>query len=556
MPPQTLINSSSLSEILEDGDLLRELAAALKNFLQSQRWFAAKTEGIGAVEILDSVSIPGAPTAFELVLASVTTNGGLTDCYALPMAVVPRNAAAASEATIADLTGMGNETPSATVLIECSGLAEFWRAITTALADRPLTTRNGRELQLSRTSNSQLADAASLSRSPFIVHGGEQSNSAVVIGDDFFLKLFRRPRIGHNPDAEIGIFLTDRTDFRNSPRVDATINIVGSDGHRCLALISEQVSAATDAWSYTLDNLKDYWQRLAELVDRPEVPPGIAPREDSTFDSVVGDFNRIGELIPKLLGPFHQDVAQLGRRTAELHTALSSCHDDPAFTPELLTQESLNELISQIRKEVQTTCDLLVRTDHDIAISSDLPSRISDRAHKFLDRMLTFDAAQANVVNIRCHGDYHLGQVLRTNSDFVILDFEGEPDRPFDERRQKRCAMKDVAGMIRSLHYASCAATVGMLPPPDPSITNAKYWQRFWYECAAAAFSVAYKDTAEGQSFLPADWEDYEKLLDLFLIEKVLYELRYEINNRPDWVKIPLAGLNAVLRLNDENATW
>ncbi|MGZ0172259.1 MAG: maltose alpha-D-glucosyltransferase, partial [Planctomycetales bacterium] len=141
--------------------------------------------------------------------------------------------------------------------------------------------------------------------------------------------------------------------------------------------------------------------------------------------------------------------------------------------------------------------------------------------------------------------------VLRTKSDFIILDFEGEPNRPFDERRQKRCAMKDVAGMIRSLHYASCTTAVGMLPSPDPAITNEKHWQRFWYECAAAAFSLAYKDTAEGQPFLPADWEAFEKLLDLFLIEKVLYELRYEINNRPDWVRIPLAGLNAVLGLKD-----
>ena len=550
MPPQTLINSLSLPNILEDGSCLRDLTDALKIFLQSQRWFAAKTEGIKSVEILDSVSIPGGPTAFELVLTSVTTNRGSTDCYALPMTVVARNA---SEANIADLAGTGHETPSAAALIECSGQSEFWRTITTALADRPLTTRHGREVQLSRTLNSQFADVESLNASTFSIHGGEQSNSAVAIGDDFFLKLFRRPRVGLNPDAEIGIFLTDRTNFRNSPRVDATIDIVGPDGHRCLALISEQVSAESDAWSYTLDNLKVYWTRLAELDGRPDVPPGIgiSPREDSTFDNIVEDFNNIGELIPKLLGPFHQDVAQLGRRTAELHTALSSCHDDPAFAPEMLTQDSLNELISQIRKEVQATCELLEKTDQDIEISSELPSRICDRANRFLDRMSTFDAPQANVLNIRCHGDYHLGQVMRTDSDFVILDFEGEPDRPFAERRQKRCAMKDVAGMVRSLHYASCTTAVGMLPSPDSSIPNPELWQKFWFESAQSAFSVGYKEAADAQPFLPADWEAYRQLLDLFLIEKVLYELRYEINNRPDWVKIPLAGLNSVLGLSD-----
>lgn len=550
MQPEDSNKSPTLSVLFEDNHLLERLARALAAFLENQRWFAAKTEGIQSVEILDSVEIPGGRTKFELVLTTVVTKDGTTDCYALPVALELANDASSGH-VIMDLPGNGAANQSRVSLVEASGETEFWRGMTTTLANQSLTSRNGRVLKLTRTGNSRLGTGDTIKNSAFTIHGGEQSNSAVAIGDEHFLKLFRRPRVGHNPDAEIGIFLTDQTEFRNSPLVEATIEISGADGNRCLALISEQVQGDTDAWSYTLDNLKDFWERLAELADRPEVPPGfrITSRGDSTFEKTVRDFNKIGELIPKLLGPFNQEVAQLGRRTAELHTALASCHDDPAFAPELLTQESLNELISQIRIEVQATCSLLEKTESDIAISSDLPSRLSERANEFLDRMLTFDAAQANVVNIRCHGDYHLGQVLRTDSDFFILDFEGEPDRPFNERRQKRCALKDVAGMIRSLHYASCTTAVGILPSPDPAITNAKLWQRFWFEYAAAAFSVAYKDSAEGQSFLPADWETYQKLLDLFLLEKVLYELRYEINNRPDWLKIPLAGLNAVLGL-------
>jgi maltose alpha-D-glucosyltransferase/alpha-amylase len=551
MQHRYLINSPALSEIVQDARHLEELANSLAAFLENQRWFAAKTDGIQSVKILDSVEIPGEATAFELVLATVVTNGGSSDCYALPITSALQNDAQSADAIIAGLSSDDGSTASPTSLVECSSNPEFWRAITASLAARTLTTRNGRELKLSRTANSRLGSGELFGNSEFTIHDGEQSNSAVAIGDDFFLKLFRRPRVGHNPDAEVGIFLTDRTDFRNSPRVDATIDIVGPDGNRCLALISEQVSAETDAWSYTLDSLKDYWTRLAELVDRPEVPPGIgvALREDSTFEKIREDFDSIGELIPKLLGQFHQDVAQLGRRTAELHTALTTCHDDPAFAPELLTQDLLNRFISQLRKEVQTTCGLLEKTHHDITISSDLPSRISDRANRFLDRMSTFDAAKANVVSIRCHGDYHLGQVLRTVSDFVILDFEGEPDRPFNERRQKRCAMKDVAGMIRSFHYASCTTAVGMLPPPDANITNAEKWQTFWYDNARVGFLAGYKLESEGKPFLPTDDSSFQQLLDLFLIEKVLYELRYEINNRPDWVKIPLAGLNAVLGL-------
>ena len=468
----------------------------------------------------------------------------------MPMTSAIPNDDHSSAAIIAQLNSDSASAASPTSLVECSGNLEFWRAISTVLAARTLVTRHGREVRLSRTSNSQLGSGEVLRDSAFTIHGGEQSNTAVAIGDDFFLKLFRRPRVGHNPDAEVGIFLTDRTDFRNSPRVDATIDIVGPDGQRCLALISEQVSAQADAWSYTLDNLKDYWTRLAEFDDRPGSPPQIDLLKCGSFE---GASSEIEHLTVPLIGTFRDEAATLGRRTAEMHAALSSVDDDPAFAPEPLTRDSLNDLVAQIRTEVQSTCELLEQADLVKGCVANLPQKISLRANSMLDEMSSFDPAQANVVSIRCHGDYHLGQVLRTDSDFAILDFEGEPDRPFDERRQKRCAMKDVAGMIRSLHYASCAATVGMLPCPASSISNPSEWQTFWYEIVKATFLAGYEFKAAGHSFFPTNRAAFQQLLDLFLIEKVLYELRYEINNRPDWVKIPLAGLNAVLGLRDED---
>lgn len=549
MNPQDLINTPTLSQVFEDSHHLDCLARSLAAFLENQRWFAAKNEGLQSVDILDSVEISNDQTIFELLLATVVTKTGSTDCYAVPVACVAEAPADDEEKTVAEagIATLARDEASCSGplrLVECSGDSGFWRAITTALAEQTLTTRNGRVLKFSRTACSKLSTGDVFRKSTFKIHGGEQSNSAVAIGDQYFLKLFRRPRIGRNPDAEVGIFLTDRTDFKNSPRVEATIEISGADGNRCLALISEQVQGDTDAWTYTLNHLKDYWERLAKLDDRPEIPPGIGiiPRKDSTLDEIQ-------TLVEQLMPSFNSEIVQLGRRTAELHAALASCDDDPAFAPDPLTQETLSEQVVQIRNEVQLTCKLLEKAASDYEFDAGLPDKIWARANRKLDDMASFDVAQAGIVNIRCHGDYHLGQVLRTESDFVILDFEGEPDRPFDERREIRCAMKDVAGMIRSLHYASCTTAVGQLPPPDVTILNSAHWQSFWFENAAAAFSVAYKETAEGQRFLPADWEVFEELLDLFLIEKVLYELRYEINNRPDWVQIPLAGLNAVLGL-------
>lgn len=546
MLPQDSNNSPSLSYILDDELRLRELAESLVAFLQQQRWFAAKTEGIQSVKILDSVQIPGQHATFELLLATVVTTGGSSDCYAVPMTERASGDTESTDASIVTLTGDGTSAKPGLALVECSGQPEFWRAITSTLADRTLTTRNGRKLTMPRTANSRLGAGVTFRDSVLTIHGGEQSNSAVAIGDQFFLKLFRRPRVGHNPDAEVGIFLTDRTDFRNSPRVEATIDIIGSDGHRCLALISEQVQGDSDAWTYTLNSLKDYWKRLAELKGRPESPPRP---ESLDTETILEQCSATESLLSNLMGDFRNSVVQLGRRTAELHSALSSCDTDADFAPEVLTQESLRHLIEGIRAEVESTRVLLEKSELPAGSANSLPQNISERANSLLDGMLTIDAAQANVVSIRCHGDYHLGQVLRTEDDFVILDFEGEPDRPFDERRQKRCAMKDVAGMIRSLHYASCTTSVGMLPAPHPEITNAASWQTWWYESARTGFLIGYEQEATGKKYFPGNRIVFQQLLDLFLIEKVLYELRYEINNRPDWVQIPLVGLNTVLGL-------
>lgn len=546
MPSQDSNNSPSLSVFFEDCRFLEDFARSLATFLEDQRWFAAKTEGIRSVEILDSVELSGNRTNFELVLASVATKSGASDCYAVPVGSEPANSESSSQIII-DLPGDAETTRPRESLVESSGNPEFWRTITTTLSNQSLTSRNGRVLKLTRTDNSTSGTAEYYQDSAFTIHRGEQSNSAVAIGDRFFLKLFRRPRAGQNPDAEVGIFLTDRTNFRNSPLVEATIEISGADGNRCLALISEQVRGDTDAWGYTLNNLKDYWKRLAGLKNQPQVPP--QPAADS---AIRRNTDEVETVLDGLVGNFRGDVEQLGRRTAELHAALSSCDSDPAFAPEPLTQESLNQLIVAIKNEVRSTAELMEKSNLSASWNTSFPLRISQRANDLLDEMLSLDVSQAKVVNIRCHGDYHLGQVLRTEADFIIIDFEGEPDRPFDERRLKRSALKDVAGMIRSLHYASCAAAVGILPAPNPSIDNPEQWQAYWFECVKTGFLAGYKHEAAGKQFLPEDSTVTNKLLDLFLIEKVLYELRYEINNRPDWVQIPLAGLNAVLGISDD----
>jgi maltose alpha-D-glucosyltransferase/alpha-amylase len=220
----------------------------------------------------------------------------------------------------------------------------------------------------------------------------------------------------------------------------------------------------------------------------------------------------------------------LGRRTAEMHLALASRPDDPAFAPEPTQSPDARSVYQSIRSLSGQVLPLLEgRRDRLPPIAcadADTVLGSWDRLHKRLRELI---ARPISARRIRCHGDYHLGQVLFTGADFVIVDFEGEPSRPLRERRLKRWALKDVAGMLRSFAYAGQAAGVAH--------------GREWASSAGDAFMRAYLERADGAPFLPAGAEERRLLLDAMLIEKALYELRYELDHRPDWVHIPLRGL-------------
>jgi trehalose synthase-fused probable maltokinase len=244
----------------------------------------------------------------------------------------------------------------------------------------------------------------------------------------------------------------------------------------------------------------------------------------------------------ELAGEYPEAIRTLGRRTAELHLALAEGSRNRDFKPEKATRSFVERMSEAISQEVRETLALLSSK------ISDFPADI----RKYADLILLEGPTLLGKIQslpeigddlgtlIRIHGDYHLGQVLRSNvGDFIILDFEGEPLRPLAERRRKSSPLKDVAGMIRSLHYAAHAPLPRENDIPDNS--PLKPWREAWYEWTCAIFLNGYLDTASGAAFLPAT--GLEVLLDFFLLEKVFYELRYELNNRPDWVHIPLAGI-------------
>jgi maltose alpha-D-glucosyltransferase/alpha-amylase len=369
----------------------------------------------------------------------------------------------------------------------------------------------------------------------------EQSNTSVIFGDRLFFKLFRRPEEGINPDLEIGRFLTERVGFPHVPQVAGALEYRRGKGEPMTLGIAQQlVPNSGDAWHYTLDSLGRFFEeaivRHPEIAD-PPIPEGLGLFQAARLEPPA--------LARETMADYLDRARLLGRRTAELHLALASDKEDPAFVPEPITpfyQRSLYQTMRSITvQNFRLLRDLGDQIPEAVQIL-DLESDVVRRLQRVLEPKISAS-------RIRIHGDYHLGQVLYTGKDFVIIDFEGEPARPLSERRIKRSPLQDVAGMLRSLNYAAYGALYGRVggiaADRDPSVLQ--HWVRFWYLWSAGAFLGTYLDVAQGASFIPRSEAHTKVLLDTFLLGKAMYELGYEANNRPQWMKIPIQGILQLL---------
>jgi len=377
------------------------------------------------------------------------------------------------------------------------------------------------------------------------VGSAEQSNTSILYGDKLILKLFRRLQAGENPDVEIGRFLTEVAHFERIAPFLGEISITSSTGEKTtVAMLQGLVANEGDGWAWFLQELSRFY---GETADR-EAPPEIAP---FTF----ADSKKTPESFRALAGPAMDAAALLGRRTAEMHLALSSSKSDLAFAAESTTREDLEIVARQVETQIKSALDALKSkfATLDDATADTAAYLLSQRA-KLLARSREITKIEAAGERIRIHGDYHLGQTLRVKAgpgdeveydgDFVLLDFEGEPARTLVERRRKQSALKDVAGMLRSFSYAAFAALkkhaeehADMLPE------RMQLWARAWQNAAASEFLSSYRETIAARPELLPGTVETQKLLDAYLLEKALYELLYELNNRPTWLHIPIAGI-------------
>jgi maltose alpha-D-glucosyltransferase/alpha-amylase len=256
------------------------------------------------------------------------------------------------------------------------------------------------------------------------------------------------------------------------------------------------------------------------------------------------------DAVHKNIGFYLLSARTMGQRTAELHVKLASVRNDPVFAPESfsdLYRRSLYQSMRNLANEVFRTLRRQRRTlSEEIRDEADRVISLQNEALKRFQSVLNM---RITAMRTRVHGDYHLGQILYAGGDFVIIDFEGEPARSMAERRLKRSPLRDVAGMIRSFHYATNAALLGqastIIRPED--LPRLEHFASYWYRWVSAAFLSSYLEVASESVFLPRSQEELKALMDVYLLEKAIYEVNYELNNRPGWLRVPLQGILELL---------
>ena len=374
------------------------------------------------------------------------------------------------------------------------------------------------------------------------VGSAEQSNTSILYGDKLILKMFRRLQAGENPDVEIGRFLTEVAHFPCIAPFLGEIAVTNASGEKTtVAMLQGLVANQGDGWQWFLEQLGGFFADVADLPapHKAHAPSFLEEREPLREASA-------------LAGPSLEAAALLGRRTAEMHLALATPTDNPAFSAEPVTAEDLNRDAQRIDAQITSTLEALkVKLSTLKDLTADDAALLLSRRINLFARANAITAQTAAGQRIRIHGDYHLGQTLRTDSDFVLLDFEGEPARLLAERRQKQSPLKDVAGMIRSLSYAAHSGLNEFRAAhPDraqgTAFDSITAWAVFWQDSAASEFLRAYRKTVAGNPFLLPAPQQAQALLATYLLEKALYELLYELNNRPAWLRIPLAGILAL----------
>lgn len=520
---------------LQDGAARKRLEnEILPQFLQTKRWFGAKSSKVKKYEIEIALIYESEGLLVHMLMFEVTFETANSDTYQVPLAFRMEEDFE-KEGLIGKASFGGKEG----YLVEAFCVPAFRESLFQQIAHaQPMDVQDGTlEFENGSGLDWQTGDPVT-SR----LLNVEQSNTTIVFNEEYFLKIYRKLYRDLNPDYEVSRFLTEKTEFRQTPQYSGAINWSKPGFYKItIGLMQRKVENKGDIWPHFLRQVERFFSRMEvanlDPDDLPKVPlyKPVKPIDLPSPYLELFDAESI------------KNVQLLARRTAELHLALFWEKTEAQFRPIPYSEDYTVWLQNRV----------LYMLDHRITTMEAVMDKLSPKARAFAEeflerkvevknRILTFDETLLNSSRIRIHGDYHLGQVLSSDGDLVILDFEGEPEATIRDRKVKHSPLKDVAGMMRSFHYSVFATIFSehkfKMSEAELSTAGGRY-----YRAIVAVFLDTYLNVAFDNGLDIGYSKEIDFLLRYHIFEKAIYELGYELNSRPDWVIIPLKGLNQIL---------
>jgi maltose alpha-D-glucosyltransferase / alpha-amylase len=517
-----------------------ETAAAIASaippeWLRRQRWFRAKARDMVAVELCDhAVWSPPGETPLLLTTLRVHYSEGDAELYVLPL--TPTAAEGADREPVVTSMSAHGELRLYEALFDRSGAGALLRAIEDE-EDAP--TLHG----VFRSRRTAALDEMKGSLDPVRRVESEQSNTSIIFGDRLILKMFRKLEVGTNPDLEVTRFLTEHTGFTDLPRLGGWIEYEDDRGRQASAAgLFEYVPNRGEAWAYTQRGLGRYFAAASRSAADPSTTSGR-------------------EAVRRMAGDFAGSAREMGRVVGALHAALASAPAEMEdFAPEPVRAQDVHHWVNDMRRDSEAVVSDLARRLESMpgGFPQDLLHSLGELVRDgpaLSQRLSDLELLeQHGTVKIRIHGDLHLGQLLRRadsrpgeRGEWVVLDFEGEPARPLEERRAKGSPLRDVAGMLRSFDYAMRVALRENASGQTLGRASLEEWGTAWVREIRALFLAGYREGTDDAPFLPADEDVFRRVLAVYELDKAVYELGYELNNRPEWIWVPLRGIRGIL---------
>ena len=502
------------------------------SFMKKCRWFGGKAKAISKMSVHRVIPLKVEKTTHFLIIVEVHYVQRLPEFYFLPITYIPTEIILDRvEYTTQSVVCRAEVQEKTGFILDSSYDRAFRDFIFAKIAKNYKMKDSGGVLEF----NSSLFSKIKGDKIESKILKADSTNTAFIYNDKYFFKFYRKIEKEINPDLEIVRFLTESTSFGNSPPYAGSVEYRDDDGRTIVfGLLQEKVENQGDAWNMTIDSVGRFYERVLAKAKREKLP--------KLLNKPAIQFEEAPELIQEFIGRgFYERVVRLGHRTAEMHLALASNKVNPEFSPEYFTANYQRSLYSSLRKLVKDRFKLLRQS----------LAKLDEETRKVAERVLLLEdcilecfreiyTIRINAIKTRIHGDYHLGQVLFTGKDFIIIDFEGEPGFSFSERRLKKSPYKDVAGMMRSFHYAAFGKILLNENYRRQDIELLESWAEQWQHYVGRFYLGAYMDRMGMGATLS---KEDDVLIRTYLIEKAVYELGYELNGRPSWTIIPLRGI-------------